>query len=81
MNIFFIKHYFCIEMKQATQVMKSLNYPFCLFIFLQTGNCRFVPRTIIDTTAILSLDEEIKLNADEVQFFCVCKLCRCLKTN
>ena len=39
-----------------------------LTIFLQTGNSRFVPRTIVETSAILSLDEDIKLNSDEVSF-------------
>jgi len=34
----------------------------------KTGNSRFVPRTIIETNAILSLDEDIKLNSDEVDF-------------
>ena len=28
-----------------------------------------MPRTVIETTAILSLDEEIKLNSDEVGFY------------
>lgn len=34
----------------------------------KTGNSRFVPRTVIDTAAILSLDEDIKLNSDEMDF-------------
>lgn len=36
------------------------------FSVLQTANSRFVPRTVIETSAILSLDEDIKLNSDEV---------------
>ena len=40
-----------------------------VFAFIQTGNSKFMPRTVIETTAILSLDEEIKLNSDEVGFF------------
>ena len=39
---------------------------FFVFAFVQTGNSKFMPRTVIETTAILSLDEEIKLNSDEV---------------
>lgn len=34
----------------------------------KTGNSRFVPRSVINTTAILSLDEDIKLNSDEIDF-------------
>lgn len=34
----------------------------------KTGNSRFVPRTVIETSAILSLDEDIKLNSDEIDF-------------
>ncbi|KAL9962988.1 hypothetical protein ACROYT_G032148 [Oculina patagonica] len=34
----------------------------------KTGNSRFVPRTVIETNAILSLDEDIKLNSDEIDF-------------
>lgn len=34
----------------------------------KTGNSRFLPRTVVDTTAILSLDEDIKLNSDEIDF-------------
>jgi len=40
-----------------------------VFAFIQTGNSKFMPRTVIETTAILSLDEEIKLNSDEVGFY------------
>ena len=42
---------------------------FFVFAFVQTGNSKFMPRTVIETTAILSLDEEIKLNSDEVGFY------------
>ena len=28
-----------------------------------------MPRTVIETTAVLSLDEDIKLNSDEVGFY------------
>lgn len=34
----------------------------------KTANSRFVPRTMIETSAILSLDEDIKLNSDEIDF-------------
>lgn len=34
----------------------------------KTANSRFVPRTVIETSAILSLDEDIKLNSDEIDF-------------
>ena len=40
-----------------------------VFAFIQTGNSKFMPRTVIETTAVLSLDEEIKLNSDEVGFY------------
>jgi len=47
-------------------IQLSLVAFFFLFLFQQTGNSRFVPRSVINTTAILSLDEDIKLNSDEV---------------
>ena len=42
---------------------------FFVFAFAQARNSKFMPRTVIETTAILSLDEEIKLNPDEVGFY------------
>ena len=49
-------------------IQLSLVAFFFLFLFQQTGNSRFVPRSVINTTAILSLDEDIKLNSDEGRF-------------
>lgn len=34
----------------------------------KTGNSRFLPRPMIETAAVLSLDEDIKLNSDEIDF-------------
>ena len=47
----------------------SLSVWFLSLLIIQTGNSKFMPRTVIETTAILSLDEEIKLNSDEVGFY------------
>ncbi|CAH3150733.1 unnamed protein product [Pocillopora meandrina] len=34
----------------------------------KTGNSRFVPRAVIETSAVLSLDEDIILNSDAIDF-------------
>ena len=53
-------------MKEQKVYISRLLLIFLLDYVLQTANSRFVPRTMIETSAILSLDEDIKLNSDEV---------------
>ena len=53
---------------------------FFLFLFQQTGNSRFVPRSVVDTKAILSLDEDIRLNSDEVNILKGLQFCSRVKT-
>ena len=38
---------------------------------MQSLNNRFVPRAMIDSDAILSLDEDMKFNPDEVSIYVV----------
>ena len=38
---------------------------------MQSLNSRFVPRAMIDSDAILSLDEDMKFNPDEVSIYVV----------